>query len=287
MKRSSAAALFVAFTVGLSAADRPIVAVLDFQVDQVSPNEMKTLVSLLSSALFETGQFTVIDVARRDSLLKEIEFSARDCADESCQIEIGRLLSAEYVVVGRLGKIGRKFVISSKLLETSTSKTARTADGIYDDLEAMVQNLPALARKLAGAQATAGPVGLRGLNGRIVLGVGSGAGAVGCGVAAAILLVRAESQYRGPVSTAYAAYMAEPEGSVNFDALYQSYLGEFGSYQGKLLWGLGLAAGAVAFAGGCVVFLALPAPKVAGALALSVAVWPDRGGTSLMVRAGW
>lgn len=64
---------------------------------------MKSIISLLSSALFQTGEFTVIDVSERERLLQELEFSMSDCTDESCLREVGRMLSAEGIAAGNLG----------------------------------------------------------------------------------------------------------------------------------------------------------------------------------------
>ena len=132
--------------------EKPIITVLDFKIEGgVSRSEMRTLISLLSSALFQTKKYTVLDVSERESLLKEMEFSVGDCSDESCQLEIGRLLSAEAVVIGTLGKFGTKYILSSKLLETETTRTINTADGIYSNLDEMVEDIIIVAGKLASS----------------------------------------------------------------------------------------------------------------------------------------
>jgi hypothetical protein len=113
---------------------------------------MRSIISLLSSALFQTQKFTVIDVSERERLLQELEFSMSDCTDESCLLEVGRMLSAEGIVVGNLGKVGNRYILSAKLLETETAKTLNTADGFYDDLDALVDDIYILANKLAGVE---------------------------------------------------------------------------------------------------------------------------------------
>jgi len=50
--------------------DKPILTVLDFDTSEVSQAEMRSIISLLSSALFKTDYFTVIDVSQRDTVLK-------------------------------------------------------------------------------------------------------------------------------------------------------------------------------------------------------------------------
>lgn len=242
------------------AADKPSVTVLDFQVDQVSEAEMKTLISLLSSALLETREFTVIDVTQRDALLKEIEFAAADCTDESCQVEIGRLLAAEYVVTGRIGRIGKKHVVSLKLLETSTSRTVRAADGVYDELEAALDDLSGLAAKLSGsapepaarapAAGTAVPAERteaakpalasrerKPVSPRMVAAAACAAGAIGSGAAGGVLLYLSGKEYAEQLVPAYQDYLAAAEGSAAFGVLYQAYEDSFAAYKRRFFPG--------------------------------------------------
>jgi len=134
----------------LGAQEKAIIAVLDFKTEGVSQNEMQTIISLLSSALFRTNKYIIIDVSERQTLLKELEFSASDCTDESCQLEIGKLLSAEAIVVGNLGKVGTRYVLTAKMLETETARTVNTTDGVYSSLDAMLDDIDSLAVMLAG-----------------------------------------------------------------------------------------------------------------------------------------
>ena len=168
----------------LRAADKPVAAVLDFAKEGVSDQEMRSIISLLTSSLFRTAKYDVLDVAQRDSLLKEIEFSASDCTDQSCQIEMGKMLSAEFIVVGSLGKVGTKWILAAKMLQTESAKTTSTADGVYKDLDALVEGIPALVRQLTGtaggtAAGTRGPVNWRPIVGATLTAAGVGALGVG------------------------------------------------------------------------------------------------------------
>ncbi len=138
--------------------DKAIITVLDFSVNEVSQAEMKSIISLLSSALFKTTWFTVIDVSQRETVLKELQFSMSGCSDESCMLEVGKLLSAEAIVIGSIGRVGTKYVLSSKMLETETARTISTADGIYVDLDDLLEHIAEVALELAapyGAAETA------------------------------------------------------------------------------------------------------------------------------------
>jgi branched-chain amino acid transport system substrate-binding protein len=133
----------------------PIITVLDFKTNNISAADMRSIISLLSSALFKTGRFRVIDVTQRDTLLKELEFSMSGCTDESCQLKIGKMLSAEQIVVGDIAKVGSRFMLSSKMLQTETAGTLTSADGIYPTMDALVDDLYAIASTLAASQGSA------------------------------------------------------------------------------------------------------------------------------------
>jgi hypothetical protein len=265
----------------LPAADNPIVTVLDLKTDQVSESEMKTIISLLSSSLFQTGKYTVIDVSERETLLKEMEFSAQDCSSESCQLEIGKMLAAEYIVVGRLGRIGAKYVVSVKMLETVTARTVGTADGTYGELEKLIEDMEGIAGRLAGIAAA----GRRAPAGRVVAGAVSLAGGVGCGVGAAVLMIAGVQYLRGPVAEAYADYLGEPDGSAAIGALYDAYVARFGGFRTRIVVGAGLAGGAVLLSGVSVLLFTLPAKGTGPAVAVEAGPWG--AGVRVGVRLSW
>ena len=168
---------------------------LDFTVDSVSEAEMRSIINVLSSSLFKCGYFTVIDVSQRDNILKEMEFSLSGCSDESCMLEVGKMLSAEGIVTGSIGKVGSRYVFAAKLMETETAATVSTFDGMYDSLDILMDGLSNVALELAvpygssGAieEAAAGPV--KPLNKKIFAWA-SLAGSAGClGTGAYFLIV--------------------------------------------------------------------------------------------------
>ena len=122
-------------------ADKPILTVLDFEASEISQSEMKSIINVLSSGLFKSGLFTVIDVAQRETVLKELAFSMSGCTDDSCMLEVGKMLSAELIVGGSISRMGSKIVLSAKMIETETSKTVSSADGVYTDMDDLLENI--------------------------------------------------------------------------------------------------------------------------------------------------
>ncbi len=150
MKKGLLIALFLFLSVisVFAANDKPIITVLDFNSDGVSEAEMKSIINYLSSFLFKTGKFTVIDVSQRENILNELEFSMSGCSDESCYLEVGKILSAEGIVVGNIGRVGSRFILTAKLLETETGATISSADGMYNNLDELLDDIYAAAAEL-------------------------------------------------------------------------------------------------------------------------------------------
>lgn len=153
MKKFWLLLVIFSLSVPIFSQDKPIITVLDFDANEVSQADMRSIISLLSSALFRTDYFTIIDVSQRETVLKEMEFSLSGCSDESCMLEIGKLLSAEAIVMGSIGRVGSKYVLSAKLLETETAKTLSTADGIYSDLDTLLDAISDISGELSAPYA--------------------------------------------------------------------------------------------------------------------------------------
>ncbi len=140
--------IFSVLTMSLMA-EKPVTTVLDFQTNGISENDMKSIISFLSAELFATGKYRVIDTAQRETILHELEFSASGCTDESCQLEIGKLLSAEYIVVGDIAVVGTRYILSARILETETSETTGIARGVYKNFDELVDDMSLFAAGLS------------------------------------------------------------------------------------------------------------------------------------------
>jgi hypothetical protein len=272
MKRFVIVAVLLSVALAVSAADKPIITVLDLKVDGVSEKEMRSLVSLLSSALFQTGKYKVIDTTQRDTLLKEVAFSAADCTDETCQLEIGKMLSAEAIVVGTVGKLGSRFMLSAKMLQTETAETLAVADGVYPSLDAMVDGLPTIAGKLAGTQGTAGgsatPAARRPSVARTVIAITSLVLGVGSGGTGGYFLYDGAVIGKAATDAANAAY--EAAGATDAAAKWDALLAASSSAKTKVYVGVGLAAGGVVLTG-LGIILAIP-PKASAPQSTSVSL---------------
>ncbi len=119
-------------------------AILDFTANNTSKSNANVVRNAFEVALYRAGIFDIIERNQIDAILKEQGLQASGCTDTSCAVEIGKLLSANLVLVGSLDKIGGAYSITAKLVDIKLGKVlvadneiAKTEDDIYaavDDL---------------------------------------------------------------------------------------------------------------------------------------------------------
>ncbi|MCD6397927.1 MAG: hypothetical protein J7L71_10350 [Spirochaetaceae bacterium] len=70
------------------------------------------------------------------------------CTDEECQLEVGKLLAADYMVVGNLGKIGTRYAMSARLIDVETGETVLSVRDIYSNMDSMLDGCSDITNKL-------------------------------------------------------------------------------------------------------------------------------------------
>jgi TolB-like protein len=125
---------------GFSQEIKPVLTVLDFETSGITKQEARLIVDYISSHIVESGKYRVIDRMQRETILKELEWSVSDCTDTSCQLQMGRMLAASFIVVGSLGGVGEKFMINIKLIDVETGETLSTASQVYKDINSLIED---------------------------------------------------------------------------------------------------------------------------------------------------
>ncbi len=127
----------------------PLVTVLDFSIENMAKSDGRLIVDLVFSALVSARKYRVLDRGQRDNILKEVEFSLAACADEKCQLEVGRLLAADRIVVGSLGKVGQRYILNAKMLDVRTGEALSSAYKVFPTLEELVDGTEEVALTLS------------------------------------------------------------------------------------------------------------------------------------------
>jgi len=130
------------------------IAVLELDPDGVTASEAKTMTNKLRGELFSTGQFTVIERAQMDQILKEQGFQQTGCTSQTCVVEVGQLLGVKSMVAGSIGKVGAIYLVSLRLIDVAKGNVVRNADvEVEGDIsEVLRQGVHDAARKIAGLE---------------------------------------------------------------------------------------------------------------------------------------
>jgi len=139
----------------------PVVAVFDIENrgSPLSREQLITLTDYLGTKLGERGMYRIIprrDIHARLTQVKKESY--KECYDQSCQIEIGRELAAEFTISSSIGRVGKLCLITASLYDlrkAATSKTA-TARGPCTE-EDLVNAIEEVADKLQGKPEKARP----------------------------------------------------------------------------------------------------------------------------------
>ena len=166
MSRASIIALILVFSglAGQAAGQEkqaPVVAVFEIE-NRDSPLTDKHLITLteyLGTKLGERGMYRIIPRQEiRARLLEQKKESYKECFDQSCQIEIGRELAAEFTVSTTIGKIGDLCLITASLYDLRKAATDKTATAKSPcEVNDLVNAIEEVADKLQGKQEEAKP----------------------------------------------------------------------------------------------------------------------------------
>ncbi|MDC7226089.1 MAG: PEGA domain-containing protein [Spirochaetales bacterium] len=128
---------FLLFTALLTAQKGELIAVPHIEASGTSEIEAETARSMLEIGLVKAGLYTVIANNDIETILEAQAFTLTGCTDDSCAIEIGKLLAADRIVLGELVSLGDQFILNIRLINVSTGRTEKAESISMDSLEGL------------------------------------------------------------------------------------------------------------------------------------------------------
>lgn len=112
------------------------IAVFPFEnADKKETGEGRIIAEKLTHELLKTGEFTLIERSRIDRILSEQSLDAKGVTSVSESIRIGKLLSAEGIVVGSVLREGQSKTILARLVDTSSGEILSSSQVVIEDSE--------------------------------------------------------------------------------------------------------------------------------------------------------
>jgi hypothetical protein len=128
--------------------------------------ESLTVSNLFETALVQTEPFLVIEHNQIAEILDAQSFTFSGCTDESCAVEIGKILAAEQIILGSFSKVGSGYIINAKIIDVTLGRNIRaekvefsTIDDLSKSMDLLAYNLTELTFKVGGVDTIASTFG--------------------------------------------------------------------------------------------------------------------------------
>jgi TolB-like protein len=112
---------FIVFNIininGAYADEKMRIAVLDFEAKDVLEQDALKVSELIRNDMINSGKYIVIERAQMSEILREQEIQQTGCTDVSCAVELGKLLSANKILVGTVMKLGNEIIITGRIVD--------------------------------------------------------------------------------------------------------------------------------------------------------------------------
>jgi TolB-like protein len=93
--------------------------------------EAESVTEMFTSALQNTGRFTVIERKQVNAILQEQGFQSTQSGDDA--VKAGKILSVKKMFSGSIGMLGDNYIVNLKMIDVETSHVEYAHTWTYDD----------------------------------------------------------------------------------------------------------------------------------------------------------
>ena len=133
---------------------RPTVAILDFEGQGISVQEVQTLTERMRSEIGATNAVRLIERKAIESIMAEQGLAQSGCVSDECAAEVGQLLGVQFMINGSIGKLGDSYTIDVKMFSVETGATERSVNATHEgEISGLLTEMQILAWEIVGLQA--------------------------------------------------------------------------------------------------------------------------------------
>ena len=116
-----------------------MVGVIDFEVNQVSDSDARTIAERLRIYLGRSEVFQVLERRQMEEILREQGFQLSGACDtDECVVQVGRILGARKMVAGSVSKVGKVYSLQIRIVDIETARIEETA---YADTKGNIEKV--------------------------------------------------------------------------------------------------------------------------------------------------
>lgn len=121
----------------LIAQDLPTVAIMEFEPSGMSETDAANITSRFSYEFSKTNRFRITEREMMEKILDEQEFQLSGCTSSECVVEVGQLLSVQYMIAGKVTKTFNIYSLHIRLIDVESGEI--TAQ-VMEDYEGSVRD---------------------------------------------------------------------------------------------------------------------------------------------------
>jgi len=127
-------------------------AVMDFQAKGVNNALAANVTELIRAELIKTGSFLIIERSQMDQRLREQCFQQTGCSDVTCAVQVGKMLSANKILIGSVMKMGKNIVISGRIVDVEKGVGEKAATHSVESVDDLVRGASGFSGKISGTE---------------------------------------------------------------------------------------------------------------------------------------
>jgi len=148
------ATMIFSFQLLLAQAGKPTVAILDFEGQDVSESEVKTLSERMRTEIGNTNAVRLIERKAVEKIMQEQGLQQSGCTTDECAAEVGQLLGVQFMISGSIGLMGDSYTIDCKMFSVETGETVRSKNATHDgDISGLLTEMQIMAWEIVGLEA--------------------------------------------------------------------------------------------------------------------------------------
>lgn len=147
--------IFLTFAMSAQSADintkseKMRLAVMDLNAKgKVSKVTANAISDFLRSDIVDTARFVVVERSQMDAIFKEQGLQTTGCTDNTCAVEIGKLISANKMIMGEVNQINDYLVITIRVIDVSKGVAEFSTSEKTDNLDEIDKTVKILVDKL-------------------------------------------------------------------------------------------------------------------------------------------
>jgi len=140
--------IIIAFIAYADQVTKETIAIIDFD-DLTNSNLGAQVAEFLRTAFVQTNQFTVVERAQLEKVLKEQKFTISELVDPANAAQLGKLLGATYIITGSITKFGSNWLINARFIDVNTAQTTKAAQASGKSEDEFIDMMNSLVKQLS------------------------------------------------------------------------------------------------------------------------------------------